>query len=84
MKYLSTRGEVSGLTFEEALFSGYASDGGLLLPEIIPELSKDTLQKWRQLSYKELVENIIRLFIDDEEINNEELKGTINLYDKID
>jgi len=34
--YKSTRGKSSGLTFEQALLSGYAEDGGLFLPDKLP------------------------------------------------
>jgi threonine synthase len=30
MKYKSTRGGVHGLSFEDALYTGYASDGGIM------------------------------------------------------
>ena len=40
MKYQSTRGKVSQLTFKQAVMMGLASDGGLLLPESIPDVSQ--------------------------------------------
>lgn len=45
MKYCSTRGGVKDATFEEALFTGYAKDGGIMLPQEIPEVSADTLKR---------------------------------------
>lgn len=36
MKYLSTRGVVEGLTFENALFKSYATDGGMFMPSDTP------------------------------------------------
>jgi len=39
MRYISTRGTARPCSFEEALLSGLASDGGLLEPEIWPSLS---------------------------------------------
>ena len=38
MKYTSTRDATKFYTFEEALFSGYARDGGLFVPEQLPNL----------------------------------------------
>jgi hypothetical protein len=35
MKFVSTRGGISSVTFEEALFSGYAADGGLLVGNLL-------------------------------------------------
>jgi hypothetical protein len=59
MKYKSTRGGVHGLSFEDALYTGYASDGGILIPESIPVISKETLKSWVPLSYKELAKKIV-------------------------
>ncbi|HCD28341.1 MAG TPA: threonine synthase [Gammaproteobacteria bacterium] len=64
MKYCSTRGGVSGLTFTDALLMGLASDGGLLVPEQIPDV-RDNLASWRDLSFVELAQEIIALFVDD-------------------
>ncbi|KAF4791320.1 hypothetical protein TURU_132317 [Turdus rufiventris] len=49
--------------FEGALFSGYAPDGGLFMPQRIPSLGRDTLQRWSSLSYPELVKELCSLFI---------------------
>ncbi|MXW42486.1 MAG: threonine synthase [Acidimicrobiia bacterium] len=38
MQYISTRGEVSALTFGDVLLTGLASDGGLYVPQAWPEL----------------------------------------------
>ncbi|MBF20325.1 MAG: hypothetical protein CMH10_00005, partial [Marinovum sp.] len=40
MRYKSTRGQVSDLSFTEAVLMGLASDGGLLLPESVPDVSE--------------------------------------------
>ena len=66
MKYQSTMGGVSGLTFKQALYTGFAVDGGMLLPESIPALSPETLRAWAGLPYKELVKNIVALYVEDE------------------
>ena len=75
MKYRSTRGKVTSSSFEDVLFSGYASDGGLFTPEHIPVVDKSTLEKWKQLSYLDLTKNVMSLFIPPEEIKPEELNG---------
>ena len=79
MKYLSTRGGVTGLTFEEALLSGYAADGGILLPESIPKLSPSELQAWSNLTYPQLVFEITSRFISEDEIPRDKLKGDNNV-----
>lgn len=43
MKFKSTRGGVSGLSFQDAVLSGLADDEGLLIPETIPQVSKELL-----------------------------------------
>ena len=75
MKYRSTRGDVGDLTFEDALFTGYAADGGILVPEKIPTVSKETLTAWSQLGFVDLAKEIISLFIRETEIPRQELNG---------
>ena len=43
MKYISTRGQAPELTFEEAMLTGLARDGGLYVPAEIPTLTKDEI-----------------------------------------
>ncbi|MFK5926098.1 MAG: threonine synthase [Desulfuromusa sp.] len=65
MKYRSTRGQVNGISFSEAVMMGLADDGGLLVPESIPVLSADELSQMANLSYPQLALNIISRYIDD-------------------
>ena len=64
MKYKSTRGQVSGLSFSDALLMGLASDEGLLVPEAIPDV-RAHLDRWRDLTFVELAQALIPKFIDD-------------------
>lgn len=66
MKYISTRGQVSPIGFIDAILMGLADDGGLLVPEHIPQLSNDTLQQWQQLSYQDLALEIFSLYVGSE------------------
>ena len=43
MKYISTRGKAPVLNFEEAMLTGLARDGGLYVPQSIPNFSHDDL-----------------------------------------
>ena len=43
MQYISTRGTAPVLSFEEAMLTGLARDGGLYLPETVPQLSADEI-----------------------------------------
>ncbi|XP_032843330.2 threonine synthase-like 2 isoform X3 [Tyto alba] len=63
MEYVSTRGGMGAVDFEGAIFSGYAPDGGLFMPQHIPSLDGDTLRRWSCLSYPELVKELCSLFI---------------------
>jgi threonine synthase len=75
MKYQSTRGKVSQLTFKQAVMMGLASDGGLLLPESIPDVSQ-CLPEFKNLTYAQLAYEVMSLYITD--IEESELKAIIN------
>lgn len=64
MHYLSTRGQDPARPFREAVMTGLARDGGLLIPESIPDVS-DALPKLATLRYQDLAFEIMRLFADD-------------------
>ncbi len=65
MKYRSTRGAMASLSFSDILLEGLAPDGGLALPEYVPEVAPETLESWRSLGYADLATEILSLFIDD-------------------
>ncbi len=64
MKYISTRGQIDAIDFQQAVLMGLADDGGLVIPQSIPDVS-DRLDRWRRLSYRELAFEVIRLFATD-------------------
>jgi len=64
MRYISTRGGGEPLKFKDTILTGLARDGGLFLPESIPDVS-GRLAAWSQLAYGDLAFEIIRLFADD-------------------
>ncbi len=65
MKYVSTRGGGQAVNFSDILLEGLARDGGLAMPEIMPQVSADMLEQWRQLSYADLATEVLSLFITD-------------------
>ena len=65
MKYISTRGQVRGISFKEAVMMGLADDGGLLIPEEIPALTPGDLAALEMLDYPELAFQIISRFATD-------------------
>ncbi len=65
MRYISTRGGIAPLRFQDAVMMGLARDGGLLLPETLPRVDVDMLDRWQHLPYQYLAREILSLFIDD-------------------
>lgn len=76
MKYTSTRGNAPTLNFEDVVLTGLATDGGLYLPETLPEFSKEEIASWAGLSYPALAFKIISPFVDGE-VDDVELKAII-------
>jgi len=76
MQYISTRGKTDPVSFKDAVMMGLAEDGGLLLPELIPSLTEEELERFSNLSYKELAFEIISLFATD--IPETDLRELIN------
>ena len=75
MKFKSTRGGEAGVGFEAAVLSGRPADGGMYVPESPPRVSRERMKRWSHLSYPQLVEEMMRLFVDPEEMSDQELKG---------
>ncbi|HMW48210.1 MAG TPA: threonine synthase, partial [Cellvibrionaceae bacterium] len=76
MNYISTRGKAPKLSFEDVVLTGLASDGGLYVPESIPQFSQTEIASFRSLSYQELAYKIIAPFVDGE-IDEANLKAII-------
>ena len=64
MRYISTRGGTPPMAFQDAVLTGLAPDGGLLVPERIPQVAHH-LAAWRELSYVDLAAAVLAEFIDD-------------------
>lgn len=76
MKYISTRGGINPIQFKDAVMMGLATDGGLLLPETYPQISRAQLEQWRSLPYPQLAFEIIFRYVDD--IPSDALKALID------
>ena len=74
MKFTSTRNASIECSFEDAICSGYAPDGGLFVPSSLPEIKIETLKRWSSLSYPNLAYQVMRMFISTNEIPNESLE----------
>jgi threonine synthase len=64
MLYISTRGQSEPLSFSAAVATGLAPDGGLYLPETLPDLS-GRLVAWEKLGYPDLCFEFMRVFATD-------------------
>ncbi len=65
MRYVSTRGQAPALSFEEAMLTGLARDGGLYLPETLPALTPEQIAAFAGMSYEEVAYHVMRPFIGD-------------------
>lgn len=78
LKYMSTRGS-GPLTCVEAIVKGISDDGGLYVPEKLPEIDKK-FSEMKDWDYRKLAEYIIGKFFPD--FTEEELKYCVdNAYD---
>lgn len=80
MEYQSTRGGEKGISSSLAIVKGLAGDGGLFVPERIPDLPL-SLAALSDLSYRDLAYEIMKLYFTD--FTEEELRFCIDhAYDK--
>ncbi|VDB83200.1 unnamed protein product [Peniophora sp. CBMAI 1063] len=78
MKYFSTRGGETQLSFEEAVLTGLAPNGGLYIPASIPSLPANWEQDWANYSFQELSVAVLSLYISPEEISRDELRQLVD------
>lgn len=77
MNFISIKGDSPKVNFEAAILNGFAPDGGLYVPDALPQISLDTLREWKNLSYRELVFEIVSLFISETIILPDDLREII-------
>jgi len=65
MRYVSTRGQSPSLSFEEAMMTGLARDGGLYVPETVPSLTAAQIAAMAGQSYEDIAFTVMRPFIGD-------------------
>lgn len=71
MKYFSTKGEVTPVSFQDAIFKGLPTDNGLFMPEEIPLLPASFFENISNLSLPEIGFRVIHPFVDGEIPDNE-------------
>ena len=77
MKFISNKGGDSPVDFEKAILDGYAADGGLYVPEVLPKIDKEQLAEWKALGFVPLAFEILSLFIDRATISKKELSDLL-------
>ncbi|MEC9483525.1 MAG: threonine synthase [Halomonas sp.] len=76
MRYISTRGQAPALNFEDVVLTGMAGDGGLYVPETVPQLSHDDLAAMAGLSYAEIAFRVMKPFVGGE-IDDDTFRGIV-------
>ncbi|MDQ3016888.1 MAG: threonine synthase [Bacteroidota bacterium] len=76
MKFISTTGDAQRFSFKEAVLQNLAPDGGLFIPESIPELNLSD-EKILLLNQFELLFKLLQPFVSDD-LNDEVLKNIIS------
>ncbi len=77
MRYISTRGGGSPLSFNDVLLAGLAPDGGLYVPEEYPQLSWRDIQQMKDWSYNRIALQVLRMFIGND-IDDDNLRQIID------
>ncbi|WP_294929173.1 threonine synthase [uncultured Paracoccus sp.] len=77
MQYVSTRGQADALTFDQALMTGLARDGGLYVPAEVPAIGRDEIAALESLPYEEVAFRIVSRFTGDS-FSPDELRGAID------
>lgn len=76
MKYRSTRGNNQELSSAEAIIHGLADDGGLFVPDNIPQVDMAFIQDLQQLSYQQRAVKILSQFLTD--YSQAEIEGCVS------
>ena len=75
MKYISTRGSNQHMTSAQAIIAGLAEDGGLFVPEELPQVDLSFIEGLTGLSYQERAAKVFSCFLTD--YTAEEIRGCV-------
>ena len=64
LRFTTTRGGVSGLTFKDVLLNAYGPDGGLFVPESIPQIPRARFAAWATLPMPAIAAHVLELYTD--------------------
>ncbi|MCI5042707.1 MAG: threonine synthase [Donghicola eburneus] len=76
MQYISTRGSAPTLTFDEAMLTGLARDGGLYVPAEIPTMTAEDIAALAGLPYEEVAFRVMRPYLGTS-FSDDEFRGII-------
>ncbi|MCH5323885.1 MAG: threonine synthase [Eubacterium sp.] len=76
MNYKSTRDINVNVTAAGAISKGLSADGGLFVPDSIPQLSKEKLLSMCDMSYADRAYEVFRLFLND--FTDDEIRHCVN------
>lgn len=62
MKYSSTRGNDVAIDSAEAIVQGLAADGGLFVPDSLPQVDASFISSLGELNYEERAAKVLGLF----------------------
>lgn len=65
MNYISTRDSSNKVSAAEAILRGIAPDGGLYLPETLPQIDQSFLERLCSMQYTQRAKEVLRLFLTD-------------------
>ena len=65
MQYVSTRNKEQKCSAAQAIAQGLATDGGLLIPEVLPKLAPNGLKTMADMSYQQRAVYVMGSFLDD-------------------
>ena len=75
MNYISTRGNNQKMTSAQAIIAGLADDGGLFVPDELPQVDMEFIKGLTKLSYQERAARVLGCFLTD--YTDEEIRGCV-------
>ena len=75
MNYISTRGSKEKLSAAQAIIAGIAADGGLFVPDELPQVDLAFIESLTELSYEQRAVKILEKFLTD--YSEAELQGCV-------
>ncbi|MEV8465253.1 threonine synthase [Fluviibacterium sp. DFM31] len=81
MQYVSTRGKAPILSFEEAMLTGLARDGGLYVPETIPTFTADEIAAMAGQPYEEIAFRVMKPYLGESFTDDEFRQIIAKAYD---